>query len=122
MGLKEGTDFLFEALSLDLKQRGLIMRVSWITFVTVHIFWVCGWLTVFGVISPFADAADLAELQRTAAVSARLSLAQEIRTQLLAKCLVTDPRVKESLAVTIDKLQIEYSQYAGTRYPEPKCD
>lgn len=55
---------LTEGFKLNTEQRGLIIRVGWVVFVTFHIGWVCGWLGVLGMASPFVAAHDLKESEQ----------------------------------------------------------
>jgi len=109
------------AFGLKPQQQRLIVRIGWVSLVSVHIAWVCGWLAAIGLHAPFAYAGDVEKLQRTVNLSAQLNLAQEIRSQTVAKCRSQDQQVKEALARYIETLQQEYAALTNTRYPEPPC-
>lgn len=66
---------LTEGLKLNVAQRGLLIRVGWISLVSFHIFWVCGWLSVLGLSPPFAQASDIQ--QSAARTDAKISPAIE---------------------------------------------
>jgi len=102
-------------------QQAAILRVAWVAFVTFHIAWVCGWLAVFGLGSPYAKAGDLSKLAQNVQISARISLVREIRDAMYARCQAKETTIRDQLSVYIDKLQEEYVGVAGQRYPEMPC-
>lgn len=126
--MNEKLDLITEGLGLNPDQRRVIVRVGWVVAVTSTIAYILGGLTVIGLASPFVKAGDykqlenkVAQIERTTSASAKVVLAQEIRIQVRAKCLVTDTDVRESIQRVIDQLQDSYVELAGTRYPEAAC-
>jgi hypothetical protein len=99
----------------------VITRTAWVAFVTFHILWVCGWLTVAGLSPPFAAAADLERLQARIDISARISLAQELRVQMRARCLAHDSEIRASIERLIETLQVQYVSITGDRYHDSGC-
>jgi hypothetical protein len=115
---------VFSAIStgfaLDRKQQALLLRVLWVLVVSLHIAWACGWLTAVGLVG-FARANEVSQIQQTVNASARVTLSQEIRAQIRARCSTTDQNISDSLTRYIDSLQFEYERIAGQRYPELPC-
>lgn len=54
--------FITDNLGLTKEQQRLIVRSGWVLFVSFHIAWVCGWLAVLGMGSPFALADEQKQL------------------------------------------------------------
>jgi hypothetical protein len=109
---------LSEGFGLSPDQRRMLLRILWVIFVTTHILWVCGFLAIFGLPSPFAKASDVERIAQSADISARISLAQEIRTYAAARCKADD---QEPYNRIIERLQIDYELITGARYAEPRC-
>lgn len=82
----------------------------------LYILWSLGALGMPGL----ALASDVNDLKRTADLSARLQLANEIRIQARARCSVTDA-ARDGIERYIESLQAEYERITGARYPEPRC-
>lgn len=57
--MADGAGLLTEGFKLNVEQRGLLIRVGWVIFVTFHVAWVCGRLAMFGLVSPFVSANEL---------------------------------------------------------------
>ncbi len=94
----------------------------------IHIAWICGWLVVFGVASPYARADDMqrlassvATLQKNVNIGTRISLGREIRDQMAVRCHTTDESALQGLSNYIESLQSEYLDLTGQRYPETIC-
>lgn len=109
---------LGEGFGLTPDQRRLLIRTLWVLMVSTHILWVCGFMAIVGFPSPFAKASDVERIQQSADISARISLAQEIRAYSASRCRADD---REPFDKIIDRLQIEYERITGARYPEPRC-
>lgn len=106
--------------SLNRQQQALVLRVLWVLVVSIHIAWACGWLSALGLVG-FARASEVSQIQQTVNASARVTLSQEIRAQIRARCSTTDQTIADSLTRYIDSLQAEYERIAGQRYPELPC-
>lgn len=100
-----------------------MLQIAWVSFVTIHILWVCGWLGFIGLQTPFAKAAAFDELQQSSNITASLSIAQEIRAQVQLLCETFNPTSRNTIIATIDKLQVDYMRYSPTHqpYPVPSC-
>lgn len=113
------------SLGLGLKPHHwkVLIRVGWVVFVSFHIAWVCGWLVTFGLLSPFARAADVSEIQKTLRVSAEIQVQAELRIQKSLWCNNTDERVRNAIMQRIDELRRNLREIAkiedGT--DEPRC-
>jgi hypothetical protein len=126
--VNEKLDLVSEGFGLTKTQRQLIVRVGWVVAVTLTGAYMLGAFSLIGLSGPFVFASDykqleskVAQIERTTSASAKVTLAQEIRIQVRAKCLVTDTDVRESIQRVIDQLQDDYAQLAGQRYPEGAC-
>jgi hypothetical protein len=115
-------DLLADGFNLPPKKgRTLLIRLAWVSFVTGHILWVCGWLAWMGVASPFARASDFDTLQQNAALSATIAVQRELRDEYAAQCVTADPVVRVQLDHYIDVLQAQYHKLTNTYYPDPGC-
>lgn len=61
--MPDGVNLLTEGFKLNMDQRGLLIRVGWVVLVTGHILWICGFLGIAGLETPFAAAGDFTKLQ-----------------------------------------------------------
>ena len=102
--------------------------MGWRATIVVHIAWVCGWLNPFGFPPPFASAGELTELKQTAeklasanALSTRLALIRELRLQQEALCAAPNPRIREVVQGTIDRLREDYASLTNQIYPVQGC-
>lgn len=113
------------ALGMGLKSNHLrvLIRVGWVLLVSGHIAWVCGWLVSVGLTGPFARASDMAQVQRTLAVSARIQIQQELREQKRLWCSVENEQSRSLIMRRIDELRGNLREIAniddGTG--EPVC-
>jgi hypothetical protein len=60
-----GVNLLTEGFKLNMDQRGLLIRVGWVALVTGHILWICGFLGVVGLHTPFAEAGAFDDLRQS---------------------------------------------------------
>jgi hypothetical protein len=119
--LNEKLDLIAEGFGLTRDQRRLLIRIAWVLGVSGHIAWVCGFLSIIGLASPFARADRVEKLERSAQISARISLAQEYRVQVRAYCVV-DERYKEGVLIIIERIRSDYTEITnGQTLPEPRC-
>lgn len=120
--LNEAGDAVSEGFGLNKKQRQLIIRVLWVLGVSGHIAWVCGFMSFLGLVSPFARATDVEQLQNQVAISARLQLIQEIRTMKRSYCLSTDDDVRQSTLRYLNSLVDELRKVSDLKEsPIPDC-
>lgn len=112
---------LVAGFGLKPRQQSLVIRILWVLAVSGHIAWVCGFLAVIGLPSPFARADEVKGIQQTLEASARVTLGREIREQSRVRCSATDQAIIDSITRYIDSLQTEYERIAGQRYPEMEC-
>ncbi len=101
----------------------VLIRVGWVSIVSIHIAWVCGWLGFVGLATPFARAADVQDIQKTLRVSAEIQLQSELRAQKNMWCKNTDEKTRETIMHRIDELRRNLREIAriedGTA--EPQC-
>lgn len=95
---------LSEGFGLTKKQRQLIIRVLWVLAVSNSILWMLGVFAYIGFASPLAKAKDVEDVQQQVAgikqqvaISARLQLMSEIRTQKRLYCANPDEQVRQSI-------------------------
>ncbi len=119
-----GTGFALLSLGMGLDRRGqqVVLRALWVLVVSGHIAWVCGFLAPLGLAAPFARADSVEDLTRTAALTARLQLTQELRVQTLYWCQAKELGQREAVEQTLDRLREEYRRVTkGEPAPEFKC-
>jgi hypothetical protein len=119
-----GTGFALLSLGLGLNrnQQQTVLRTLWVIAVSGHIAWICGFLTPLGLAAPFARADAVEDLTRTAALTARLQLTQELRVQTLYWCQAKALGQREAVEQTLDRLREEYRRVTkGESAPEFKC-
>lgn len=112
---------LERGMGLKVEHQRLLIRVGWVAFVSGHVLWVCGFLTTFGLASPFARAGDVEKLLRASEVTARLQMQNEIRLQVRNYCQSTDQDIKALALKRIDELRVELFEIAKIRVPEVSC-
>jgi len=117
-----GFALLSLGMGLTRTQQQIVLRTLWVLIVTTHIAWVCGFLAPLGLAAPFARADAVEDLTRTAAVSARLQLTQELRTQTLYWCAAKELNQRTAVEQTLDRLRDEYRRITkGEAPPEFRC-
>ena len=102
----------------------MVITALWRIGMVGWILWACGAFASIG-FPGFLSAADgkqlkedVAGLKQSADISARISLAQEIRLYVGARCKAED---REQYDRIIERLQLDYERIAGARYAEPRC-
>lgn len=118
---KDLISMMTDAMLLTPEQRSLVLRVIWVSIVSIHILWVCGLTAAIGFASPFAKASDLESVKQAVNISAKITLSRELRDQIHVMCSTKDSQARSSLAQYIEELQSQYQQITGQRYPEPPC-
>jgi hypothetical protein len=114
----------FLLLGVPRDQQGVVINVLWRAFMLSFVMWSLGAFGMMGLPGFLwaSDAQELEEkvdrLQESADISARISLAQEIRAYAAARCKADDP---EPFNQVIERLQVDYERITGSRYPEPRC-
>ena len=127
--MPDATDIASEGLGLTKKQRTLVIRVLWVLGVTATLAYILGGLTVIGLSSPLARAedvrkntADIADIKQQVAISARLQLMTEIRTQKRVFCANDDEAVRASTLRYLNVLTDELKKVSGIQEnPYPDC-
>lgn len=137
--MREKLELLSEFFGLNAMERRLILRVSWVVSVTLILAYMLGALTAIGVSAPFAKAADLqklqsfvltskanrdvqvAKMQETVNLIAKLNIQQELRVQVKNRCRTLDQTALDVIDRYTDNLQNEYESLTGRRYPEGTC-
>lgn len=99
------------------EQRGMVITVLWRTLMVGWVLWTLGAFASIG-LTGFALATDVERLKESADISARISLAQEIRLYVAQRCKADDP---EPFNRVIERLQVDYQRITGERYPEGRC-
>ena len=117
-----GLGLLSLGMGLSRSQLALVVRVGWVLMVSTHILWACGLLTSIGLAAPFARADDVEGLKRTAEISVRLQLTNEIRVQTRIWCDAKEPSQRATIEQSLDRLREEYRQVTkGEQPPEYRC-
>lgn len=131
----EAIQVILENVGIKRDHQRLFLRALWVLGVSGHVAWICGFLTVAGLNSPFVRAEDIGKveqkvtaveqkvtaLERSSQVSARIQLQGEIRAQTKAYCGLRDPVEREYVLRRIDSLRAELFEIAKLSTPEPNC-
>lgn len=111
-------------LGVPKEQQRTVLMVIWRLGTMTFVAWACGAFAFLG-LPGFLLASDggklqeqVARLQTSADISARISLAQEIRLYVANRCKADDPEPYNRI---IERLQIDYERITGARYPEGRC-
>ena len=133
-GLPDGFGLLAKGMELTKRNQGLVIRVLWVVTVSTLLLWICGFVSFFAN-PPYAKAGDVqqvqrdvAQLQHTANVTAKINLTRELRDQYSARCelrlskdAAKNASAIEAISHYIDTLLTEYLDLTGKQYPEPVC-
>jgi hypothetical protein len=124
------SDFVsFLTFGLPADQMKSICEFSWRCIVAFHMAYACGLLASLGLpLTGFAQKAELNEVKAEVAridkalvLQARLGIIREIREHTVILCSTTDPRAKDTIQRTIDRLREDYRTLTKTEHPEPRC-
>ena len=89
---------------------------------TFHICWVCGWLTLFGLAPPFADAQSSKEVIIEVRQERLERLEHDILQVRSLQCHATTPDTKQQYTERLSELISKYKVLSG-QYPRvPGCD
>ena len=97
------------------------LLIIWVATVSVAIAHICGWLVAFGLASPFAQAGDLASIQKNIKISATINLTRELRDDYNTLCGKVDDALRVRIAAEIDLLQQDFLDLTGHYYPPQPC-
>lgn len=100
------------------------MRAGWVTFVSMHILWACGWLGLFGALAPFASAQDLQTVIREFRESRLEVIQQQILSTRFQQCRTAlDSAPRAQYTSRLDELYTQYKHLSGDKEPRvPNCD
>jgi hypothetical protein len=104
----------------DEQAKGAVI-VGWRALIVAHVFWACGWLSMFGIGGGFALASDQRSTDAKLTKILQLQLSERIRSLSYERCLVIGHEQKARKASEIEEWQLQYKQLSGERYPEPGC-
>lgn len=99
------------------------MRASWVVIVTAHILWVCGWLAMLGLGTPFAKADEVRDLSREMRADRIERLEQQIINTRIAQCR-SEPNsaAREQYSERLQELIHRFREIAHEEPRVPKCD
>lgn len=114
---------IWDTLGLNAEQRVFLMRSAWVAFVSIHILWVCGWLTPVGVSSPFAHSDSLDTLTKLVMEDRIDRLQREILNTRASQChAAPDSATRELHKEILDDLWAKYKKLALADPRVPRCD
>lgn len=113
---------LAEGLKLTKRDRSVLWRAGWVILVSLHMLWVWGLLGWAGFAVPFARAAEVQELQKSARISTQIQIQAEIREQGYIYCSSTDDRTRTAASRRIDELRTNLREIAKIDEPRPVCE
>lgn len=103
-------------------QMQAVMRVGWRALIAFHMAYACGFLPMVGLpLQGFAMESKLEKIEDATVLQARLGIVREIRLTTAAMCETTDPRAREALQNTIDRLREDYRTITKAEFPQPMC-
>lgn len=113
---------IIDAIGLTREQQRFIVRAMWVTLVSIHILWVCGWLAFFGVVSPFASATSLDQISS----DLRGDRIERLETEILAvrkeQCHADTPEIRSQYSERLQELVTKYESIARKEPRIPACD
>lgn len=112
---------LFDGMGITKEQRVLIMRTGWVTFVSAHIMWVCGWLAFAGLSSPFANATSLETLTKLVMEDRVDRLQREILDTRTKQCKSTSESEMQLYTELLNDLYLKYQALQGKSPLVPDC-
>lgn len=117
-------DTVFGALTKE--QRMLVMRMVWIGAVSGHVAWVCGWLGVLGIASPFARAdvqVQVASIVMEIRAERADRLDNQIQTVRASQCRTAiDSAARQNYTERLNELYKQYYELTGREPHVPRCD
>ena len=121
-------EFLIKNAGITRQQLQLLIRAAWVVFVSFHILWVCGWLSILGLATPFATAAEVEKQNATLqTVAAQLldeqlhKLDYEVFQLRVQQCHAPSDK-REQYALRLQELINSYAKLTK-QYPRvPSCD
>jgi hypothetical protein len=120
--MAELIEFLISSVGLTKQQMTFLTRTFWVVFVSFHILWVCGWLTVFGLAPPFASAVESSQIIQDIKDERIERLDRDILTIRTSQCQATDPKAKAQYTERLQELINKYWQVAQRAPRVPGCD
>lgn len=115
-------DLIMRTTGWTKDQQALILRAGWVGLVSIHILWVCGWLSAFGVEAPFAyssyTASALAEMRQDRVER----IDHNILTVRSSQCHATTPEARSQYGERLAELVATYIRLSGKEPRIPKCD
>lgn len=121
-------DFFLRNLGLSREAQVVVVRAVWVIFVTVHILWVCGWLSILGAAPPFAAAAEYAKAEEIKEITKQLKedrlerLEHDILTVKTSYCKATNDEAKRQYAQRVQELIDKYYKIDYKNPRVPTCD
>lgn len=119
----------FNGLGLTREQQGLIMRATWFGFVSFHILWVCGWLTLIGLESPFVHAEDMRRQSadvHQAIIDLRMDRIERLEHDILqlrvSQCQANTPESRRQYGERLAELISRFQSLAAREPRVPRCD
>lgn len=116
--------------TLTKEQRSFIVRGTWISVVSFHMIWVCGWISFAGLEAPFAKAADLVQAtQNLTLITKQLLEDREERLDLAIQTVkaqqcrtAVDSPARQNYTDRLNELRRKYVEITGREPHIPRCD
>lgn len=110
---------------ITVEQRLFLMRAAWVTFVSAHILWVCGWLAILGPVmsSPFAHADTLDQLTKIVTEDRIDRLQREILSTRVLQCqAIAGTKTRDLYTDLLQELWDKYKSMRPLTDPRvPSC-
>lgn len=115
-------DLIIRTTGWTRDQQGSFLRAGWVIIVSIHILWVCGWLSAFGVEAPFAQLT----VTQTALNEMRADRIERIDHNILtvraSQCKATTPEARSQYSERLLELISVYQHLTGKEPRIPRCD
>lgn len=114
---------ILDATGLTKEQRIFIVRVGWVGFVSIHIAWVCGWLTPLGLETPFAHSNTLTMLVNIVNSERVERIDRDIQTVRAQQCRTPiDSPARQNYTDRLNDLIGKYVYFTRVQPRVPHCD
>jgi hypothetical protein len=115
-------EFVLGALNLSKDQRALLVKSGWVTIVSVHILWICGWLVYIGIAAPYVGSGQFSMFASSINDDRIDRIDNEIPTLVDRICdMSTNPTDKISYRRKLQTLISKYNKLAGHDPHVPSC-
>jgi hypothetical protein len=114
-------EWVVRVIGLTVEQQRLIVRVAWVSFMTFHVFWACGWLTVVGLATPFASASEVKDLVQEVRDARKEALEKDLIQIRGFQCRAETQDAKQNFTIKLQELIDRYYDLTRKNPWIPDC-